>query len=60
VLLIEHDMEVVRAACTHVTVLDFGAVIAEGAPDEVLQMDAVVTAYLGDPDDPALATRRTT
>jgi branched-chain amino acid transport system permease protein len=60
VLLIEHDMEVVRAACTHVTVLDFGAVIAEGAPGEVLQMDAVVAAYLGDPDDPALATRRTT
>jgi branched-chain amino acid transport system permease protein len=60
VLLIEHDMEVVRAACTHVTVLDFGAVIAEGAPDAVLQMDAVVAAYLGDPDDPALTARRTT
>jgi branched-chain amino acid transport system ATP-binding protein/branched-chain amino acid transport system permease protein len=49
VLLIEHDMEVVSAACADVTVLDFGRVIANGAPTEVLEMGAVVSAYLSEP-----------
>jgi ABC-type branched-subunit amino acid transport system ATPase component len=53
-------MEVVRAACTHITVLDFGKTIAEGPPEQVLKLDSVIAAYLGDPDDPALAVRRTT
>jgi branched-chain amino acid transport system permease protein len=48
VLLIEHDMEVVSAACGHVTVLDFGSEIASGTPTEVLQHGAVISAYLGD------------
>jgi branched-chain amino acid transport system permease protein len=49
VLLIEHDMEVVSVSCSHITVLDFGKEIARGAPSEVLEMGAVVSAYLGDP-----------
>jgi branched-chain amino acid transport system permease protein len=48
VLLIEHDMEVVRAACSEVVVLDFGSVIAEGQTDEVLSRRNVVAAYLGE------------
>jgi branched-chain amino acid transport system ATP-binding protein/branched-chain amino acid transport system permease protein len=48
VLLIEHDMDVVSAACAHVTVLDFGSEIASGPPREVLQHGAVISAYLGD------------
>jgi branched-chain amino acid transport system permease protein len=48
VLLIEHDMNVVSAACGHVTVLDFGSEIASGTPAEVLQHGAVISAYLGD------------
>ena len=48
VLLIEHDMDVVIAACSHVTVLDFGSEIATGSPAEVLQHGAVISAYLGD------------
>jgi branched-chain amino acid transport system permease protein len=48
VLLIEHDMNVVSAACGHVTVLDFGSEIASGTPTEVLQHGAVISAYLGD------------
>ncbi|MGH2848996.1 MAG: ABC transporter ATP-binding protein, partial [Solirubrobacteraceae bacterium] len=48
VLLIEHDMEVVSAACTHLTVLDFGSEIASGSPSDVLQQGAVISAYLGD------------
>ena len=48
VLLIEHDMEVVSAACGHLTVLDFGTEIASGTPAEVLSHGAVISAYLGD------------
>jgi branched-chain amino acid transport system permease protein len=48
VLLIEHDMEVVSAACGHLTVLDFGSEIASGSPAEVLRHGAVISAYLGD------------
>jgi branched-chain amino acid transport system permease protein len=47
VLLIEHDMDLVRSACEDVTVLDFGSVIAHGAPTEVLETPIVQKAYLG-------------
>lgn len=47
VLLVEHDMDLVRTACTRVTVLDFGEVIASGTPGEVLELGAVKKAYLG-------------
>jgi len=47
VLLVEHDMDLVRAACSSVAVLDFGRVIACGSTDEVLGSESVRTAYLG-------------
>jgi branched-chain amino acid transport system permease protein len=47
VLLIDHDMDLVRAACASVTVLDFGKVIASGPTARVLDLAAVKTAYLG-------------
>jgi branched-chain amino acid transport system permease protein len=47
VLLVEHDMELVQAACAHMTVLDFGKVIASGDPKEVLADPTVAKAYLG-------------
>ena len=46
-LLVEHDIELVTATCDEVIVLDFGQVIAHGAPDEVLASDVVADAYLG-------------
>jgi branched-chain amino acid transport system ATP-binding protein len=47
VLLVEHDMDVVFSICDRITVLHLGRVLAEGAPDEVRRMPAVVKAYLG-------------
>lgn len=47
VLLIEHDVEVVQAACDYVTVLDFGQVIAQGRPEQVLSSPEVMSAFLG-------------
>ncbi|NUR87536.1 MAG: ABC transporter ATP-binding protein, partial [Nonomuraea sp.] len=46
-LLVEHDMDLVRAACDQVTVLDFGHVIAAGPTREALDDPAVRAAYLG-------------
>ncbi|QKG21437.1 ABC transporter permease subunit [Actinomadura verrucosospora] len=48
VLLIEHDLDMVRRACARVVVLDFGEVIASGPPAEVLARPDVARAYLGD------------
>ena len=47
VLLIEHDMDLVRTACSQVTVLDFGTVLAAGPTDEVLDLPEVKKAYMG-------------
>ncbi|MGW2221275.1 branched-chain amino acid ABC transporter ATP-binding protein/permease [Nonomuraea sp. NPDC001684] len=47
ILLVEHDMDLVRAACGQVTVLDFGHVIASGPTLDVLDAPAVRAAYLG-------------
>ena len=55
VLLVEHDMGVVMDLSDHVVVLDFGQVLAAGAPDEVKNDPDVVAAYLG--SDAAYAGR---
>lgn len=54
VLLVEHDMELVRRLCTRLVVLDGGRVLAEGATRRVLAEPAVISAYLGAAEpDPA-------
>lgn len=48
ILLIEHDMSLVKGICDRVTVLNFGTTLAEGNTDEALSNPEVVKAYLGD------------
>ena len=51
IVMVEHDMDLVMAVCDVIHVLDFGRVIASGAPAEVRNDPAVQKAYLGYSDD---------
>jgi branched-chain amino acid transport system ATP-binding protein len=50
ILLIEHDMNLVMKICDHLVVLEYGAVIAHGCPDEIKTNPRVIEAYLGSDD----------
>ncbi len=47
VVLIEHDMGLIRQLADHVVVMDGGRLLAEGKPSEVLARRDVIEAYLG-------------
>jgi branched-chain amino acid transport system ATP-binding protein len=51
VLLIEHDMDLVRRICPRLLVMDTGKTLAQGDPEEVLSNPDVITAYLGAEED---------
>lgn len=48
VLLVEHDMSLVRAVCEYAYVLDFGRLIEQGETEQVLASSQVRAAYLGE------------
>ena len=58
-LLIDHDMGLVLGICDRVVVLEFGRVIANGAPDVVRRDPAVMAAYLGSAAEAAAAVDTT-
>jgi branched-chain amino acid transport system ATP-binding protein len=46
ILIVEHDMQVVMELCNRITVLHYGAVLADGTPDEIQQNARVQEVYL--------------
>jgi branched-chain amino acid transport system ATP-binding protein len=48
IMLIEHVMKVIVGVCTRALVLNFGRVLVEGPPGEVLDDRRVIEAYLGE------------
>ena len=48
ILIVEHDLSLVRQICERIYVLEFGQLIFEGTPDQMLASDMVRVAYLGE------------
>ena len=51
ILMIEHDMRIVMNVSDRVYVMDYGRVIAGGAPEEIAENPDVIRAYLGESED---------
>ncbi len=47
VVLVEHDMDLVSRTCSNVTVLEYGRLLCDGPPEQVLTDERVIAAYLG-------------
>ena len=53
VLIVEHDMDLIRRMCPRILVLDAGVLLADGPPAGVLVRPDVIAAYLGETEDAA-------
>lgn len=48
IILIEHNMTIIRKLCDHLIVMDAGKLLIEGNPEKVLSEKIVLEAYLGE------------
>ncbi|HEV7423969.1 MAG TPA: ABC transporter ATP-binding protein [Candidatus Paceibacterota bacterium] len=48
IVLVEHNMAIIRSLCDHLIVMDAGKLLSEGSPEKVLGERAVLEAYLGE------------
>jgi branched-chain amino acid transport system ATP-binding protein len=51
VLIVEHDMDLIRRLCPRILVLDAGVMLADGPPQDVLARPDVIAAYLGESEE---------
>jgi branched-chain amino acid transport system ATP-binding protein len=51
VLIVEHDMDLIRRLCPRILVLDAGVKLADGSPADVLSRPDVIAAYLGETEE---------
>lgn len=48
IIIVEHNIDLIRALSDHCIVMDSGKLLAQGKPDEVLARRTVIEAYLGE------------
>lgn len=48
IVLVEHNMAIIRSLCDYVIVMDAGKLLADGHPEKVLSERIVLEAYLGE------------
>ncbi len=47
ILIVEHDMHAIMGLCDRITVMNFGKLLTEGAPQQIRTHPDVIAAYLG-------------
>jgi branched-chain amino acid transport system ATP-binding protein len=57
IILVEHNMPLVMRLCERIQVLNYGQIIAEGAPEKVRSDPRVIESYLGQVEEDAEARK---